>query len=92
MTNRFSVTIAVLVVMGVMAAAGLMLLINAPSLGQSAAHGTLVRNGGSMDTGQYEIILAASITSYHAAGFMLSLIGGLGVLVIGYLAYQKGTR
>lgn len=58
---------------------GIILLDNCVKYGQN--YMMKLMNGGSMDTGQYLIYLEQSIDKYKIKGIVLSIIGGLGVII-----------
>ena len=64
---------------------GIILLMNATSIGVDIAHQALRDNGGGMDTEQFHLIMNSSIRSYQILGAVLSAVGGLGSIVFGYL-------
>jgi len=89
MKSKFGLSLSALLISAVVFAIGLILILNSPALGQRAASDFLrFRHGGSMDTGQFEIILSSSIRAYSTAGFALSLPGGLGVILSGCALYN----
>jgi hypothetical protein len=54
---------------------------NSINLGDNEMANIMVANGGSMDTGNYLVYLEQSITGYRFMGSILSILGGLGVLI-----------
>jgi hypothetical protein len=62
-------------------AVGLIILMDSISLGKSEVSKIMRLNGGSMDTNTYLIYLEQSITKYRFVGAILSILGGLGVLI-----------
>ena len=68
---------------------GLYLIFNAPSLGSNAAGAYLRSRGGSMYTGRYLIMVESHMTSFRVGGFVLSLVGGFGMLFSSFVAYQN---
>jgi hypothetical protein len=57
---------------------GLALVLSSLSLGREAVSGIIRAQGGSMDTGQYQIFLQEYIQTYRWIGILLSAIGGFG--------------
>ena len=68
---------------------GLVFVFTAPTIGQNAGHREIMRQGGSMDTHQFERVISASTTAFTVGGAVISLIGGSGVLVSGYLVIKE---
>jgi len=90
MKNKLYLAIAAFTVTGVTFIIGLMLIFNSSALGHRAANNFLRHQlGGSVYTGQFLIIIEGSIASYNTGGFVLSLIGGLGILLSGYAVYKN---
>ena len=83
------ITTTALVIMCVVFIAGLLLVFIAPSIGQNAGNVAIRNNGGSIDTSQYERIINGTTTSFQIGGFVISLVGGFGLLVSGYALYKE---
>ncbi|MFL0269364.1 hypothetical protein [Candidatus Clostridium radicumherbarum] len=70
-----------LLTFGIVFAIGIIILINSLNLGDNEMSNIMKAHGGSMDTNQYIIYLEQSIINYKIVGSILSLLGGLGVLL-----------
>jgi len=68
---------------------GIALILSSVSIGQKAGDNAIHRNGGSMDTNQYERIINKTTTNYQIVGGVLSLMGGFGILLSGYAFYKE---
>jgi purine-cytosine permease-like protein len=77
------------VAMCLMFAVGLVLIFSSPEMGQIAANAAVRRAGGSMDTDQFLLVFESAVSSFLAGGFILSLIGGLGLLGSGCILIKK---
>ena len=60
---------------------GLLIIMNSINLGNQDVYIIMGKNGGGMDTSTYLIYLEQSITKYRVVGIILSVLGGLGVLI-----------
>ena len=87
MKNKYA--IMAFIAMCLMFVVGLVLIFSSPELGQAAANAAVRRNFGSMDTNQFLLIFEGAISSYRAGGFVLSLVGGFGLLGSGYILINK---
>jgi hypothetical protein len=70
-----------LLVFGVVFVIGIIFLSSSIKLGDNEMSNIMKANGGSMDTSKYLIYLEQSIMNYRIIGSILSLLGGLGVLI-----------
>jgi len=68
---------------------GLVLIFSAPTRGFYEGTRFVRRMGGSVDTNQFEILIEGTIISYQAGGFVISLVGGLGMIVSGYVLHKE---
>jgi hypothetical protein len=66
---------------GVVLVIGMIIIMNSLNLGKNEMSAMMQANGGSMDTNNYIIYLEQSITKYRLVGAILSILGGLGVLI-----------
>jgi hypothetical protein len=69
------------VVFGVIFFIGSMILMNSINLGDYQMSGIMMDNGGSMDTGKYLVYLEQAIAGFRFMGYILSMLGGLGLLL-----------
>lgn len=60
---------------------GLIILMKSINFANQELSSIMKANGGSMDTNKYLIFLEQSIIKYRFIGSILSLLGGLGVLI-----------
>lgn len=68
---------------------GMILIFLSTSIGQKMGYNAIEANGGGMETSQYEIIIKSNIGNFRTGGFVLSFIGGLGILMSGYNLYKN---
>lgn len=78
-----------LIVMSLLFIGGLIILFSSTAIGQRVGHRELQANGGSMDTTQYYNIISSTTENFRTAGMVISLVGGLGVLLSGYGVYKE---
>jgi hypothetical protein len=78
-----------LVVMVVMLLIGLILILSSASIGNRIGSNAIQRNGGSMDTSQYERIIDTNTSNFRTVGLILSLVGGFGMLLSGFALYNE---
>lgn len=69
------------IIFGAVFVIGLIILMNSINLSSHEISNIMKANGGSMDTNKYLIYLEQSIIKYRFAGSILSILGGLGVLL-----------
>jgi hypothetical protein len=81
--------IASLIIMSLLFIGGLIILLRSTDIGQGVGHKELQVNGGSMDTTQYYNIINSTTENFRTAGMVISLVGGLGVLLSGYGVYKE---
>ena len=75
---------------GILFAGGLFMIFNAAPLGSASATNYLITvHGGSMDSSQFLVILETGINSYIVSGFLISLLGGAGLIITSYIIYRK---
>ena len=68
---------------------GLIFLFSSGKVGRSVGDGVLHSNGGSMNTSSYERIVDTTTTNFQIGGGILSMIGGFGLLLSGYIIYKE---
>lgn len=68
---------------------GFIMIFSSLSLGQNIGDNAMQKNGGAMDTRAYERIIDTSTSNFQTVGEILSLIGGLGILLSGYAFYKE---
>ncbi|MCC3866207.1 hypothetical protein K0040_18295 [Terrisporobacter petrolearius] len=78
-----------IIVMGISFVIGIILVFKSPSIGQNMGDNAIQENDGSMDTNQYEMIIKSNTESFRTGGLVISLIGGLGLLLSGYAFYNE---
>jgi hypothetical protein len=78
-----------LIIMSLLFIGGLIILFSSTAIGQRVGHRELQANGGSMDTTQYYNIINSTTENFRTAGMVISLVGGLGVLLSGYGVYKE---
>ncbi|MDP4089944.1 MAG: hypothetical protein Q8930_11825 [Bacillota bacterium] len=78
-----------LCVMAITFVIGIALILSSVSIGQKAGDNAMQRNGGVMDTSQYERIINTNTSNYQIIGGVLSLMGGFGILLSGYALYKE---
>lgn len=64
------------------------MIFSSVSLGRDSALDLLTKSGG-MNTEEYPIIIRSNIESFRSCGIVISLLGGLGTLLSGYVLYNK---
>lgn len=67
---------------------GVILILCAPGIGEGIGESILSKSG-SMDTQRFYMIIEAYTSSFRTVGVVLSLIGGLGTLLSGYVLYKE---
>ncbi|MBK1813223.1 hypothetical protein JHL18_21610 [Clostridium sp. YIM B02505] len=70
-----------ILIFGAIFVIGIIILMNNTKLADSDMTNIMKDHGGSMDTSYYLIYLEQSIIKYRTLGCILSVLGGLGVLV-----------
>jgi hypothetical protein len=70
-----------LLIFGVVFVIGIIILISNINLANIEMSNIMEANGGSMDTNKYMIYLEQSVIKYRVLGSILSILGGLGVLI-----------
>lgn len=68
-------------VFGAIFVIGIIILMNSIKLADSEMTNIMKTNGGNMDTSSYLIYLEQSIIKFRTVGCILSVLGGLGVLI-----------
>lgn len=79
----------ILVVLVLLFVLGLALVLASTSIGLSAAHAEVVKNGGSLDSAMYQYIMTNTAENYRIVGAIIALISGLGVLFAGVADYRQ---
>lgn len=77
------------VVMCLMFVIGIIFIFSASSIGRNAGNKAIIQNGGQMDTNQFQKIIDETTISYQMGGFVISLVGGIGLLLSGYVLYRE---
>lgn len=75
--------------MVVMLIVGLILILSSTSIGNRMGSNAMRRNGGAMDTGQYERIVDTNTSNFRTVGLISSLVGGFGMLLSGFALYNE---
>ena len=70
-----------LLIFGVVFVIGIIILMNSINLGDNEMSNIMNAHGGRMDTNAYMIYLEQSIIKYRIVGSILSLLGGIGVVL-----------
>ena len=70
-----------LLIFGVVFVVGIIILIRSINLADNEITNIMNAHGGSMDTNMYIIYLEQSIINYRTLGSILSILGGLGLLI-----------
>jgi hypothetical protein len=78
-----------LIVLLVCVLVGVAVLLNATSLGNKAASSALRAQGGVMDTNKYNYIRDKTCLSWTVFGSIGFGLGGLGLLLLGYVYYKE---
>ena len=78
-----------LAIMIMLLAIGFFVLVHAATYGLDAANAAVRANGGSMDTGEFNMTADAVIKSYQIIGGIILTIGGLGILLSGCALYKQ---
>lgn len=60
---------------------GLILIFASPHMAQAAGDNAIRRNGGSLNTNQYELMIQNTADSVRAGGCVISLVAGFGVIL-----------
>ncbi|MDR7857844.1 hypothetical protein [Tissierella sp.] len=68
---------------------GLTLVLSSTSIGNRMGHNAMQRNGGVMDTSQYERVIDTNTSNFQTVGLVLSLVGGFGLLLSGFALYNE---
>jgi len=82
MKKKFAQNAVALMV--ILFACGLILIFSSTALGQNEGSRVIQANGGSMDTAEYQRTITSVMDNCRMAGAIISLVGGLGVLLSGY--------
>lgn len=69
------------IIFGALLIIGLVILVKSINLGRDEAFSILQSNGGSMDTNTYLIYIEQCIIKYRYLGAILSILGGIGVIL-----------
>jgi len=85
--ERFARIMSLISVMGF--AAGLAVTFTSATLARSAGNAAVRANFGSMDTAQFLLVIENSARAYVAAGVVLALIGGIGLLISAVMLYKS---
>ncbi|HEY5562384.1 MAG TPA: hypothetical protein VIK72_11635 [Clostridiaceae bacterium] len=83
------VAITWLCVMVIALAVGITLIFSSVTIGQSIGDNEVLKNGGAMDTIKYERIIDSNTSNFRTVGLVISLIGGIGMLLSGYALHKE---
>jgi len=78
-----------IIIMSILFIGGLVMLFNSTTAGQRAGSRAMQENGGSIDTQKYYSIIDSTTQNYRTGGMVISLVGGLGILISGYALYKE---
>lgn len=78
-----------LITMFIVFIAGCILIFSSSTIGQNYGTKVLERNGGAMDTSQFEQIIDANTPSYRTGATVISFVGGFGFLLSGFVFYKE---
>ena len=74
-----------LIIMSVLFIVGFLLIWNATNIAQSVG----INHDGGIETQYYYNLIFYSIENYRTAGFVISSLGGVGMLLSGYTLYKN---
>lgn len=77
--------------MGIVFVIGIFLILSSVSIGKNIAIGILTKEGG-MNTEEYNLIIRSYIESWRICGVVVSLLGGAGTLLSGYILYKSSKK
>ncbi|EOC99680.1 hypothetical protein [Caldisalinibacter kiritimatiensis] len=89
MNKKRIISIGVLILAIVVFIIGLNMIFSSVNVGQIEGAEAIRRHGGSMSTDKYLIILESAIENHRTSGIIVSLIGGLGILLSGVGVYKE---
>lgn len=78
-----------LIIMLTLFVSGFVLILRSTSMGQSYGQKVIHANGGSMDTEQYYGVINHSTENYRIVGILISMVGGVGILLCGCGIYKE---
>lgn len=87
MRKKFIITSSLITL--VLFISGLTMIFKSTDLGQSKGFSAMQANGGSMDTQRYYGIINSTSENYRSAGAIISLVGGLGMILSGIGLYKE---
>ena len=79
------ITIVALILMCALFIVGLMLIFSSSSIGEAAGNAFIQSQHGTYFNDQVNRIIESTTTSYQMGGLVISLIGGFGLLISGYV-------
>lgn len=79
--SKASLFLGKILIFGLVFVIGIIILMSSINLGDHEMSNIMRAHGGSMDTNTYLIYLEQSIIKYRIMGSILSLLGGLGILI-----------
>jgi len=85
--KKFAIT--ALIIMCVVFITGLILVFSAPSIGQNAGEAFVRRQHGSFFMEDRIAIIDNTARSYQLGGFLISIVGGFGIIFSGYALYKE---
>ena len=78
-----------LYIMAIVFMIGIITIFSSPAIGEIFGSKAMQRNGGSMDTRQYERVIDSNTFNFQTIGTVLSLVGGFGILLSGFAIYKE---
>lgn len=92
MRNKITPITVAMILFVAMFVAGVIVVMCATSIGQNAGHAAVMRNGGSMDTSLYHLIIQSAISSAQISGGIIAGVSGLGALMTGMLFHREKEK
>ncbi len=84
------IAIITLIIMVLLFIVGLRFIFSAYAFGQNKGYKAIENNySGTIDTKEYERMIDNTASSYRIGGLAISLIGGSGLLLSGYVFYRE---
>jgi hypothetical protein len=85
MKKKVTINLSIMILLLII---GIFVLVNASNYGWNDADDAVLANGGSMETDRVYMIADMSTKSYQIIGGIILAIGGLGILLSGYVLYK----
>ena len=76
-------------IMSIILIIGFIIIFSSYSIGEKIGDNAIQKNGGMMDTGEYERIIETSASNIRTVGMIVSLISGFGLLLSGFAFYNE---